>query len=497
MRLRVLSSHATFSWLRRVALLLAFLGCGGSMERETPPAPAVVPGPPARDMRPAVGQPAPFVAPPAQRFKLANGISVVLAERHTTGNVHWQLSFPIGAVGDPAGKEGRTAMCMWAFLSGGAEDSQERLADMASRLHANWGLEDVRLNGFSRRQHLEATVDLFRQLWNKPGGDAWALDWTVQQLVNDLAQANADPASIAHRLFRPLAFGPQHPYGRLPTTDSYRATNSFDCAEVRRSLDLQQATLFIGGDVTASDVTRLFGTLVPRPANNPVVSVPPTAPSQARLAFVDTPGATQATILLWAPGPTVKSPEYYAADVLSAILSGGPRSRLALDLREMMGSTYSVYGGFGYYKTAGALNVYAPVAANRVRPAIEAIVRALEILRTVPVPEAELRFVRDGQIRALPVGFETIEGTLSGLRSIHHYDLALDHFDRLSSNLLRVDEAAVRMVAEAYLNPNNLRFLVVGDARVVAPALEELATTPAFEGSRPLLLDVFGRPVNR
>ena len=150
-------------------------------------------------MRPTTGAALPFHSPAVDRFSLANGTEVLLLERHALPTVYWQIQFPTGSVTDPPGKEGRAALCTYLLVQGGAADTVTRLADSASDISVNWGLDTVALNGFALTQHLNETLDLWRLTLDFPGMDAGQLAWVRQQLQGQLLQQRADPTAIAWR----------------------------------------------------------------------------------------------------------------------------------------------------------------------------------------------------------------------------------------------------------------------------------------------------------
>lgn len=463
------------------------------------PAPAPVPpAEPARGMAPVPGAESPFVSPAVDRFTLGNGIEVLLVERHTLPTVYWQIQFPTGSVNDPTGKEGMSALCMWLLVQGGAPDTVTRLADMGSDLSANWTLDTVSLSGFALTQHFDATLDLWALTLAQPGKYAAQLAWVRQQSQGRLLQAQSDPNAVAARLLPALALGATHPYARRATARSYDAVNLQDCLQFHQSLRPGGARLYVAGDTNRGDVARKFGARLPNQgASLPLPAIPAPAPEPARLVFADVPGATQATIVMWGPGPPRHSPDYYSATVMASIFAGNSlTSRLGADLRETMGSTYSVGGGFAYWKNSGVLQVSAPVAADRTGAAIEAMLNDAAAMISTDVSDDELRLARDGRITALPGRFATVLGTLGEFMDLAYYDLPITYYDDFAAHFSAVDRAAVRKAASDYLAPAGLHFVVVGDAKVVRPALDALITTGPLAGADRIVVDVDGNVVS-
>jgi zinc protease len=439
----------------------------------------------------------PFETPTADRFTLGNGTEVLLVERHTIPMVFWELQFPTGSITDPPGKEGRSALCMWLVVQGGPADAVERLADMASTLYSTWGTDIDALQGFALRANLDATVDLWAETLRMPGASAAQLDYVRRQSLARLLQAQANPASIASRILDLVSRGPGHPYARRASRASYDAVTLEDCRQFRDTyLQPGGARLYIAGDVTRAEVADKFGDrLMATGTAPPLPQFPPSQPDGARITFVDVPGGSQTQIVMWGPGPARQGPEYHAATVMASIYAGGVSSRLGRDLREMMGSTYSVGGGFRFSRTDGMLVVQAPVQTDRAVAAITAILADAAAMRSADVTTDELSLARDGRISALPAVFTTVLGTLGQFEALDYYGLPATSFQDQAANLGAVDQAAVRKAATDYLSAESLRFVVVGDGKAVLPALRDLANGGTLPGGGLRVVDPDGNLV--
>jgi predicted Zn-dependent peptidase len=472
------------------ALLLAIVllgpacdGNGGDPDATiVPPPPEPVAEPadePFREMRPQPAPAAIFAGPAVDRFRLGSGPEVILVERHTVPLVSWTLEFPTGSESDPAGKEGLAGMCMWLLIGGGPADSVDRLADMSSTIQSRWGLDAVAVEGFALRAYLDPTLDLWTQTLTMPGMSEGQLDWVRRQSQTRLLQSQADPFAMSRRILAVVSRGKGHPYARLATADSYGRVTVDDCRQFRDSLGLASAHLYVAGDITHDEVAARFGGPLAAPGTTPPLPViPPSIPDPAPIVFADAPGASQAVILMWGPGPTRRAADYYAASVMAAIFAGDSlTSRLGASLREMMGSTYSVSGALSFSKTDGQLVVSAPVQSDRAAAAITAMRAGAAAMREADVSDEELARARDGRISGLPFLFVTARVTLSQFMNLLYYELPFTYYQDYAANFGAVDKDAVRRAAQAYLVEDNLRFVVVGDRNTVLPQLRHLAAT--------------------
>jgi zinc protease len=388
---------------------------------------------------------------------------------------------------------------MYLLVQGGADDAADRLADMGSSLYTNNGLESAALDGFSLRDDFDRTLDLWAGVLNNPGMFPASLDRIRAETEGTLLQSSADPRSVAWRVFQVAARGSDHPYARRPTAASYGNVTVDDCQKfIREFVQVGGLHLYVAGDITHDEVTEKLAALIPAgPTSAPAPIIPRSSRDGAAVTFVNMPGASQAEILMWAPAPSLDAMDYNAAWTMLSIFAGNSiTSRLGSDLREMMGSTYSVQGQLVSWKADTMLTVEVPVQADKTAAAMMAMVTGAATMRETDVTDDELSLVRDGAIAALPSRFATVLGTLNAFRQLVYYHLPTTYFEDLPGRLAAVDKAAIRQAASDYLPRLGLQFVVVGDATEVLPMLIALT---ASDGALPGTLrtvDVEGRPVN-
>jgi zinc protease len=208
--------------------------------------------------------------------------------------------------------------------------------------------------------------------------------------------------------------------------------------------------------------------------------MPDATPDPATVVFADAPGASQTIIYLWAPAPTRQAPDFMATSVMVEIFGGDAlASRLGVDLREMMGSTYSVSGSINEWKTGGRILVNVPVQTDRTQAALAAMVTDAQRMRDTDVSDVELARARDGRIAGLPGRFSTVSGALGQFSDLSYYGLPLDYYLGYPGLVAQVDKPAITAAARRYLAADQLHFVVVGDARTVRPMLDALVAPGA------------------
>src|SRR5207253_1191461 len=74
----------------------------------------------------------------------------------------------------------------------------------------------------------------------------------------------------------------------------------------------------------------------------------PPAPRATAIYLIDKPGAAQSVFAIGMPGPARDTPDYYAIQVMNAILGGLFQSRINHNIREVKGYSYGVSSGFAF-----------------------------------------------------------------------------------------------------------------------------------------------------
>jgi zinc protease len=97
-----------------------------------------------------------------------------------------------------------------------------------------------------------------------------------------------------------------------------------------------------------------------------------------------------------------------------------------------------------------------------------------------PVTAEELNRVTDGNIRALPNAFETNGAVLGAILQNRLLGRPDSYQSTLASRYRAIDAAALNAAARAYLQPDGLAFVVVGDRKLIEPQLKGLGLPVEF-----------------
>jgi len=314
-------------------------------------------------------------------------------------------------------------------------------------------------------------------------------------LLTSIAAELVDPASLANRAMPPLLYGAAYPYAKL-------AAGSGDAAAVRALTrdDLvafhhawirpDKAQIFIVSDQSLATLKPM---LEARFGNWQVTGAPgsksfaaPIAPAKGRIVLVDRPGSPQSLILAGEILQQKGTDPSEALDAANDVMGGNFLSRLNTDLRETKGWSYGVESFLYRVRERVPFMVYAPVQTDQTGPSLAALIGDMKsFLSDKGVTADELTRTINGSIRELPGSFETSGAVLSAMQRNVLYERPDNYYDTLASKLRALSAAKLDQAPRAAIRPDDMLWLVVGDAAKVRPQLDKLGIPVETLGGPP------------
>ena len=432
------------------------------------------PDEPFRAEQPKPAKARPFRLPKIKPFKLKSGLSVYLVEQHALPLVSIDVNLDGGAVADPPGKEGLAAVCM-AMMSEGTQALDkigfaEALADVAASVSSYAGSDSQGVTMGSLTKHLDTVFPLFVDTILRPGFRAEDFERMIKRRLEALRQARASASSIAGRVNGPVLYGDTHPYGKIVTEASLQAITLDDCkAYHAKWLKPGGGRLFVVGDLTEKQVRAYFEgeALASWKGKTPKLpALPKPDGMDGRIFFVDVPGAKQSEIAAMHFGPKRTAKDYFETWMMSSVLGGGFSSRINMNLREDKGYSYGARAGISYSKHYGVFGGASSVVSESTYQSLLELVREVEQLQSgkAPATSDELTREKAGAIQSMPARFATASDALGTFRSLVYFGLPLDYYASFVSKVDKVNAKQVAAAAKKHLKPQELIYIVIGDA---------------------------------
>ena len=459
----------------------------------TPPAPKVAPGTGAE----AINADAPWRAtqpkPAADRglrlptpatFRLANGLTVIFHERPgSMPVVAADLVIRTGGDANPIDRPGlanfTAAMLDQGTQSRNALQIADDVAQLGASLNATSSKDATIVSASSLRKNFPAALDLLADVTLRPSFPQAEVDRQRTSRLARLVAQRQDPSTVASIATVAALYGSQHPYGfiEIGTESGVTATTRDDLqAFWKKNFVPGNAALVVAGAIGEAElrplVEKAFGAWPSGTATAPALGTAATTP--ARLVLIDQPGAPQTSVFVASIGPPRSTPDFAAVSVMNAVLGGLFSSRVNLNLREKNGYTYGAFSQFVFRKGPGPFWVIAPVRTDVTAPAVSEIFKEIGRMTSAPMTPDELAMAKDSIVRTLPSEFETSPGTAGSLANLYIYDLGLDYYTKLPSEVASVSADTALAAAKKYLVPDRMIVVAVGDRSKIEPALKKL-----------------------
>lgn len=435
-----------------------------------------------RSVEPPHGPDPMITLPKVWTSKLKNGIGVWGIKNSELPLVQYNLVIEGGHILDPIEKSGVASFLADMLTEGTKNHTPEELEEvidlLGARISVNAGTESITISVNTLARNFEKTLAIVEEILLEPRWDEEQFNLIKMRTLNNLKRNQANPTWLAASAFRQLVYGDGHILA-TETSGSAETVENITMDDLKayysRNLSPKVTRMHIAGDIDSKRVNKATKNLVARwkPVDVQMPEIkPPIPPSTPKIYFVDVPGAKQSVIQVGKPAMPQSSPDYFAATVVNDKLGGSFNGFLNLILREEKGFTYGARSSF-----TGGRNFGEFTASSSVRST--ATLESVEIFRDEigkyvnGISEEDLQFVKNSRIKSNARAFETLGSLLGMLSSISAYNKPAD-FVKQEEKFIRaltVDEHT--MLAKKYIKPQNLYYVIVGDAETQLKELEK------------------------
>jgi zinc protease len=427
----------------------------------------------ARDYPPEVPPPKPIVIPAPAIQSLANGLQLVVVERHTLPLITLRLVVKSGAECDPPNLSGTAGLVNGLLTEGTARRTSHDIAEAIDSVggvvenDVDWDSSYLSLSVLSDRADL--AFDLVSDMIIHPAFQPAEIERQRKQALSGLQVAEDDPAYLADMAAQELLFSGT-PYGHPEdgTTESVERITARDLSTFhRRYYQPTNCILAVVGDIRSDEAMELAAKYfakwksVSEPADAP--SANPTPSDERRVIAIDKSDAVQTEIRIGGRGVPRDSPDYLALSVANEILGGPSENRLFKALRTSHGLTYGASSDLICRRHLGAWMAKTFTRTPETLKSAHIALEQMQDLQEHGINRQELETAQSYLVGHLALEFETSDAVASKILDLIQNGLPLDYWNHYPEKVQALTIDAVDNAAKRYMDADHDVMVLVGN----------------------------------
>jgi zinc protease len=431
---------------------------------------------------PAAGPPRDAILPAPVERVLDNGLRVIAFSQRNLPLIAAQLIVGCGGAAEHEDEAGLSGLVAALLTQGTAQRSATELAAasdaLGARLLAASGYDASIVSVSATTPAFPHAFALLDEVVRRPAFAPHEVDRVRTKSISDLALTYANPSAVARAVAHRVAYAGA-PYGH-PLSGTAATLETLTRERVawfhERFYRPDDAVLVIGGDLSVDEAFALTDRVLGswRAPAMPIGDRPHGAvpPPRTQAVIVDKPDAGRTALVAGRLAIERRSPDYYAATVATAVLSGYS-GRLNQEIRVKRGLSYGAGASLTARRQRGTFFATTLVDHARAADAIGVVLATIRSLADAPATDDDLvtrkATVTGGFHRAI----ETVDGITGAVGEHVLYDVPIDEMQDYAHRIQAVDAESVRAFAARGLIPDAF-IVLVGDASKFA---SEIART--------------------
>jgi zinc protease len=405
-----------------------------------------------------------------QQWQTTSGSDVYFVENHDLPIIDMAVNFLAGSARDTKATSGAAGVTRYMMTLGADGLSDEvitnKFADIGTILGGELDADRTAFKLRTLTSESAKALEIFNKILHKPDFPQTVLDREKTRIIAGLKEAETQPESISSKAFMKALYS-NHPYGldESGEIDTIATMKRDDLiAFYQQHYTAKSAVIALIGDMTevqAREIAEKASKDLPQgPA---LVRLPEVSLlTAANVQNISHP-ASQAHILLGAPGLKRGDADYFPLYVGNYILGGGGFvSRLTEEVREKRGLVYSVYSYFMPMAELGPFQIGLQTKKEQAGEAMKVVNETLAKFIKNGVTEKELKAAKDNITGGFPMRIDSNGKILDYLSVIGFYKLPLTYLDDFNQQIKKVTASQIKDAFQRRVKPENFAIVTVG-----------------------------------
>jgi zinc protease len=435
-----------------------------------------------RSVKPALGPDPEVTIPTPWKASLSNGMKVWGIAQNELPLVQYSIVIDGGHMIDKVEKAGVANLVAAMMNEGTKNKTPEQLEDaiglLGASIRVTSGNEDISVEVSSMAKNFEKTLALVQEILLEPRWDAESFALAKSRIINNLKRNAASPDYLASSTLNKLMFGDN--ILAIDATGTEASVTAITIDDLRdyynKYLSPSIAKFLVVGDVDQARVKAALSDLnlkwKPKAVVIPEIKVPG-APDKSQIYFVDVPGAKQSVIAIGTPSLPRTDADFFPATVANYKLGGSFNGIFNLILREEKGFTYGARSNIVGSKNYGTFIASSRVRTNSTLESVTIFKTEMEKYRK-SIPQEYIDFTKSSLMRSNALRFETLGNLLSMLNTMTAFNLPDDFIKREEKFIKELTIEKELALANKYIDPAKMYYVVVGDAKTQLDDLEKV-----------------------
>jgi zinc protease len=415
---------------------------------------------------------------------LANGLRIVLVERHDAPIVRLYAIVEAGAEADPPGLPGTASLVAGLLPEGAGHESAYQIAQAIDHaggsIDTGAGWNESYANVSILSDHKRLAFKLLADMLIRPALASDEIQRIRKQTLSALDVVDQDPGYVADMVLRRFLFaGTDYAHSEDGTRESIERVTRKGLVEFHERYYVPSRTILaVAGDVTEpqclSLATRFLGGWKNPPTQHASPLVEPQPLRSRQVIVINKPDAVQTEIRVANLGIPRSSPDYFALTVANQVLGGPAANRLFDVLRTEHGLVYGASSDLDCYSTLGAWVAKTSTRSDETIKATRMVLDEIARLRNHSINQWELHNAQDYLIGHEALQFDSASKVANQVLEMMLYHLPSDYWNQFGEHVRSLTAADVLAATRRYLDPDDDVIVLVGNVSKFRSGLNKI-----------------------
>src|SRR5688572_13268467 len=424
-----------------------------------------------------------YKLPKYEKFKLKNGLMVMLIEQREVPVISVSAIVPADAIYD-GDKAGLSALTATALKHGTKNYSKARLDEeldfAGASVNTGTSKEFASLSAKFAARDRDKILPIIKEILLDPVFDAAEFEKEKKRTLASLDQARESPRAVIGNYFDQFMYA-EHVYGNIipGKISTITAMNVADLKEFyKQNYIAAGSAIAVVGDFNAKEmkaiITRLFeGWPAGKQSQAGLAAKAITNPTTNRVLLVNKDDAKETTFYIGAPGVNRNNPDFVAIEVINTLFGGRFTSMLNDELRVNTGLTYGASSRFTPLKHGGTFLISTFTSTKNTEATIDKALEVLNNLHSKGIDETSLPSAKNYAKGQFPPRYETSGQLANLLTQMHWYNLDYSFINNFQKNVDGLTLAKAKEIIAKYFPKNKLQFVMVGKSADIKKSIEK------------------------